>query len=120
MSDKCEDIKSIENDIEEIQTEEQLNKILAENTNVLISFYSAWCSPCKFLDMEIRKLKNLPILKIVKINVQNSPELCSKFNIENLPTLFLYINSVQQTTLIGYSTNHVQTILGFICQECAY
>lgn len=113
----CEDITFIENDIEEIVTEEQLNKILLENTNVLISFYSPYCPPCKFLDMEIRKLKHLPILKIVKINVQNSPDLCEKYNIQNLPTLFLYINSTLKNTLIGYSTNHVQSILGFICQE---
>jgi thiol-disulfide isomerase/thioredoxin len=120
MSDNCEDIKSLENDIEEIETEEQLNTILSENTNVLVNFYSSYCVPCRFLDMEIRKLKHLPILKIVKINIHNSPDLSQKFNIVNVPILYLYINSSIKTQLIGYSTNHIQTVLGLICQESAY
>lgn len=109
-----EDIQIIENTIDEITTLEELNKILAENTNVLVNFYAPWCPPCRGLDMEIRKLKHLPILKIAKVNKDVAQELFEKFEIYNLPTLKLYINSDEKTTLLGYSTNHVQNILQLI------
>lgn len=109
-----EEIQQIENTIDEIISSDELNKILSENTNVLVNFYAPWCTPCRFLDMELRKLIHLPILKIVKINKDLANELFENFGIQHIPTLKLYINNEDKITLLGYSTNHIQTILQLI------
>ena len=109
-----EQIQQIENTIDEITTLDELNKVLSENTNVLVNFYAPWCTTCRFLDMELRKLIHLPILKIVKINKDLANELFENFGIQSIPTLKLYINNEDKITLLGYSTNHIQTILQLI------
>ena len=109
-----EDIQEIKNTVDEITTLDELNNILAENTNVLVNFYAEWCTPCRFLDIEIRKLVHLPILKIVKVNKDLANDLFEHFGVQNLPTLKLYVNNQDKLTLLGYSTNHIQTILQFI------
>ena len=60
----------------------------------LIDFFATWCMPCKmqaeFLE-KLEKSRNLTF-DIVKVNVDDSPNLASKFEISSIPTLVVMKN----------------------------
>lgn len=56
---------------------------------VLIDFYADWCGPCKQLAPTLEKFaaEQTGKVKVVKINVDQSPELADLFKIRSIPTL---------------------------------
>ncbi len=55
---------------------------------VLIDFYADWCNPCKLMNPTLTKFKeSQDTVKLVKINVDDSFEIASKYSIKSIPTL---------------------------------
>lgn len=68
------------------------NEVEKSSLPVLVEFGASWCGPCK---------RQLPILedlakdysdklKVVKIDIDDSPELANKFHIRSVPTLMIF------------------------------
>lgn len=55
----------------------------------LVDFFATWCMPCKMQSEVLEKLEKSRSLAfdIVKINVDDSPNLASRFEISSIPTL---------------------------------
>jgi thioredoxin 1 len=67
---------------------ENLQKIFAENSKVLIDFYADWCGPCRMLAPIIEEIKNeVSDVKVVKINVDENQEIASQYGVRSIPTL---------------------------------
>ena len=60
----------------------------------LIDFFATWCMPCKMQSEVLEKLEESRNLTfdIVKVNVDDSPNLASKFEISSIPTLVVMKN----------------------------
>lgn len=58
---------------------------------VLIDFWAPWCGPCMTLLPTLEALAPMyeGSLKIVKVNIDESPELTEKFNVQGIPYLVL-------------------------------
>ena len=56
---------------------------------VMIDFYADWCGPCQALMPIVEELSGEydGKVKIVKVNVDDSPELSEKFGVMSIPTL---------------------------------
>jgi thioredoxin 1 len=59
---------------------------------VLIDFWAVWCGPCKMMAPMLEDIaaEYEGRLKIVKINVDEQPELAEQHNVMTVPTLALY------------------------------
>ena len=72
--------------------------LLNTNNIALVDFYAEWCGPCKlmkpFLEEISNEMKNT--VDVIRINVDENPELASALKIQGLPTIFIYKN--QQIT----------------------
>lgn len=68
--------------------------IINENKPVLVDFYADWCQPCKMVTPILQSVKKElgDKVKIIKINVDNNPEISTKYGIRSIPTLMLFKN----------------------------
>ncbi|MEG1609356.1 MAG: thioredoxin domain-containing protein [Clostridia bacterium] len=62
-------------------------EVATSSVPVLVDFFADWCAPCKTMAPIVEKLcKDLgATAKVVKINVDESPKLASKFGVSNIP-----------------------------------
>ena len=59
----------------------------------LVDFWAEWCGPCRMVIPVMHQLADdnaaNPDVKIVKVNVDNHPELAQAFQISSIPAVFL-------------------------------
>ena len=77
------------------------NEIMDSEKTVLLDFWASWCAPCRMVVPIIEEIAGeRPDIKVGKINVDEQPELASKFGIMSMPTLVVMKNGkiVQQVS----------------------
>ena len=57
---------------------------------VIVDFYADWCGPCQMLAPVLEQLDKETSIKVVKINVDDIPEIARQFRIMSIPTLMLF------------------------------
>ena len=57
---------------------------------VLLDFWAAWCGPCRMIAPVMDELaEENPDVQIVKVNVDEEPELASRYQVMSIPALFV-------------------------------
>ena len=77
------------------------NEIMDSEKTVLLDFWASWCAPCRMVVPIIEEIAGeRPDIRVGKINVDEQPELASKFSIMSIPTLVVMKNRkiVQQVS----------------------
>lgn len=60
---------------------------------VLVDFWATWCGPCRMIAPVLEELsEENPDVKIVKVDVDENPELASQFQVMSIPALFVIKN----------------------------
>ena len=69
------------------------NEVMNADKPVLLDFWASWCAPCRMVVPIIEEIANeREDIKVGKINVDEQPELASKFGIMSIPTLVVMKN----------------------------
>lgn len=77
-------------------------EVLKSDKTVLLDFWADWCGPCKMLMPIIEDVASeVADAKICKINVDEEPDLASKYKIMSIPTLMVVKNGEVVKTEVG-------------------
>jgi len=80
-------------------------EVLKSDKPVLIDFWAPWCAPCKMISPLLDKMAGeREDVKIVKVNMDDHPEIGAKFRVRSLPTMLVVKSGNVAGTKIGAVT----------------
>jgi len=67
-------------------------EVMSSDRLVVVDFWAQWCGPCKILSPIMDNLSETfeNKVKIAKVNVDEQPELTTRFKIMSLPTILFF------------------------------
>lgn len=79
------------------------NKILNENNVVVAKFSATWCTPCRVMEPTIENAAKQfeGKAKIMSIDVEEEPDLATKYKIRNVPTILYFKNGEIKDKSVG-------------------
>jgi len=91
--------------MEIITTEKEFNETIAQGF-VLVDMFATWCGPCKMLAPVLNDLADTYAGKvnIVKVDVDENPELAARFQVMSIPTLLFFKDGNLVETSLGFQS----------------
>ena len=80
------------------------SEVLKSEGFVLVDFFADWCGPCKMLAPVLNEIaeENEGTVKVLKVNVDSSPEIAGHFGIQSIPTLILFKDGEPVKSSVGF------------------
>ena len=67
-------------------------EVLKADGLVVVDFWAEWCQPCQAMSPLIDEVATemSDKLKVVKVNIEDSPEAPTKYSVRGIPTLMVF------------------------------
>ena len=77
-------------------------EVINSDRPVLIDFWAPWCGPCRMVVPIVEQIaEEREDIKVVKINVDEEPDLASQFRVMSIPTLVVFKNGAIVNQAVG-------------------
>lgn len=88
--------------IKHIENDDYEKEVLNKKGLVLVDFYANWCGPCMMLSPILEEIANSRSgYDIIKVDVDESPEIAEKLEIDTIPTMVIYKDGKICKKIIG-------------------
>jgi len=73
---------------------------------ILADFWATWCGPCRMITPVLEEIaeEQGEAVRIVKVDVDNNPELSNRFGIRNIPTLLFFKGGELKDQVVGLTS----------------
>ena len=77
--------------VKHINTDNFEEEVIKAEGKVLVDFFATWCGPCTMLAPVLEQVADSkPEVKIVKVDVDEEPELATRYKVMSIPTLMVF------------------------------
>jgi thioredoxin 1 len=91
-----------ESKLEHVTSANFEERVLKAPCPVLVDFYADWCGPCKQMSPILGQIAaERPDIRIVKVNVDDNPELAKKYVGNGIPQLNLFRGGEAVEPIVG-------------------
>jgi thioredoxin 1 len=89
--------------ISEVNDSNFESDVLGSDKPVLVDFWADWCAPCRMLAPTVEQLaeKYAGAARIVKMNIDENPQVLQRYGVRGLPTLILFKNGKEEERAVG-------------------
>lgn len=86
-----------------VSSDDFQSKVLDESGQVLVDFFATWCGPCRKIAPVIEELETEleGKAKVVKVDIDQSPDIASRYGVMSVPTLVVFENGEVKKQTIG-------------------
>ena len=82
-------------------------EVLNSEKPVLLDFFASWCGPCRMVGPILDEIaREREDIKVCKVNIDEQPELASRFRIMSVPTLMVLKDGQVMEQSIGARPKH--------------
>ena len=87
---------------EVVTTDKFDDEVLQSETPVLVDFWAEWCGPCHAIAPVLDQIADeRSDLKVVKLNIDEEPEIAQRYGVMSIPTLILFKDGEPAAAAVG-------------------
>ena len=88
---------------EAITTSQFDTEVLGSETPVIVDFWAEWCGPCRAVSPILEQIaeERAEELRVVKVNIDEEPDLQQRYGILSIPTILLFKGGEPAAAAIG-------------------
>jgi thioredoxin 2 len=81
----------------------EFDEEITASVPVLVDFWAPWCGPCRTVSPAVESAgrEHAGRLKVVKLNVDEAPQISERFDIRGIPLLVLFREAAEVDRLVG-------------------
>jgi thioredoxin 1 len=86
-----------------VKTDEFEDEVLRSDGPVIVDFWAEWCGPCRAVAPVLAEiaLERAGEIRVVKVNIDEEPELAQRYGIMSIPTIVLFKGGEPAAAAIG-------------------
>lgn len=101
--------------LEEINDLNFDTEVLGSELPYLLDFSAVWCAPCKAMQPLIESVAHEyeGKLRVGKIDIDDSPEIATRFGVRGAPTVILFRNGKEAARKLGFTNRQALVRLAY-------
>jgi thioredoxin 1 len=90
-------------DVKDVTDQDFESEVVGAETPVLVDFWAEWCVPCHMVSPVVEEIgrDKGDALSVVKLNIDENPEVTRKYGVMSIPTLIMFVSGEEKARVVG-------------------
>jgi len=90
-------------DVKHVTDQDFESQVVGAETPVLVDFWAEWCVPCHMVSPVVEEIgrDKGESLSVVKLNIDENPEVTRKYGVMSIPTLIMFVSGEEKARVVG-------------------